>query len=471
MCNALFASILDAYNIIIIPQSPSSYYEFIGIRLKTIFEEKGFQVYLNQTWDEVPKEFWYKSLKVSWEVEPNYNGPSQITIKLKDSNGITIQTYIETGMAIFSIASDIKIALNKVERIINNTEYNFKEPDVDTSKFKTINLNEDSVRNYLVNNIISDFEGIYKSFGDNWYRFAIIKQESRYVAFILETANVRFKPGDIKAYFEPVKRNLFSTTYIMGDKTTKETISTIDDGMLKVVLGNNNDFVALKLFPTDENTNSSTITTRDGHWKSSGSGFFISDRIVATNYHVVKNANNIKIIVKNNSEVNSYIARVLATDNTNDLALVSITDKEFKGVQSIPYSLFFDTKEVGTSVFTMGYPMSDILGNEIKITDGIISSKTGYKGDIVTYQITAPTQPGNSGGALFDKNGVLIGITNAGVPSAENVGYAIKTIYLKNLIEAAPIYIELPKGQDLAGKELTELVKILSPYMVFVEIY
>ena len=257
----------------------------------------------------------------------------------------------------------------------------------------------------------------------------------------------------------------------MGDKTTKETISTIDDGMLKVVLGNNNDFVALKLFPTDENTNSSTITTRDGHWKSSGSGFFISDRIVATNYHVVKNANNIKIIVKNNSEVNSYIARVLATDNTNDLALVSITDKEFKGVQSIPYSLFFDTKEVGTSVFTMGYPMSDILGNEIKITDGIISSKTGYKGDIVTYQITAPTQPGNSGGALFDKNGVLIGITNAGVPSAENVGYAIKTIYLKNLIEAAPIYIELPKGQDLAGKELTELVKILSPYMVFVEIY
>ena len=56
-------------------------------------------------------------------------------------------------------------------------------------------------------------------------------------------------------------------------------------------------------------------------------------------------------------------------------------------------------------MFALGYPMSDILGEEIKVTDGIISSKTGYQGDVVTYQISVPIQPGNSGGPLFDKNG------------------------------------------------------------------
>ena len=88
--------------------------------------------------------------------------------------------------------------------------------------------------------------------------------------------------------------------------------------------------------------------------------------------------------------------------------------------------------------------MSDILGEEIKVTDGIISSKTGYQGDVVTYQISVPIQPGNSGGPLFDKNGNLVGITNEGVPDAQNVGYAIKVSYLKNLLDSAPTPIILP---------------------------
>lgn len=56
----------------------------------------------------------------------------------------------------------------------------------------------------------------------------------------------------------------------------------------------------------------------------------------------------------------------------------------------------------------MGYPLTSYMGEEVKITDGIISSKTGYEGDIVTYQISAPIQPGNSGGPLFDKKEILL---------------------------------------------------------------
>lgn len=66
------------------------------------------------------------------------------------------------------------------------------------------------------------------------------------------------------------------------------------------------------------------------------------------------------------------------------------------------------------------------MGDEIKLTTGVISSKTGFQGDVSLYQISAPIQPGNSGGPLFDNKGNLIGIVNAKHKGAENVGYAIK---------------------------------------------
>ena len=119
----------------------------------------------------------------------------------------------------------------------------------------------------------------------------------------------------------------------------------------------------------------------------------------------------------------------------------------------------------------MGFPLSDFLGEEMKVTDGIISSKSGYNGNIVTYQITAPIQPGSSGGALFDKKGNLVGITNAGVPGAENVSYAIKSSYLLNLIDSAPINIDIQIGQDTTEQELSILVKKLSPFVVYIKVY
>ena len=115
--------------------------------------------------------------------------------------------------------------------------------------------------------------------------------------------------------------------------------------------------------------------------------------------------------------------------------------------------------------------MATYMGEEVKITDGIINSKTGYDGDIVTYQISAPIQPGSSGGPLFDKAGYLIGITNAGIREAQNVGYAIKGSYLCNLIESAPVTINIPENNTIENMELTEQVKQLSKYVVFIKVY
>ena len=92
--------------------------------------------------------------------------------------------------------------------------------------------------------------------------------------------------------------------------------------------------------------------------------------------------------------------------------------------------------------------------NEVKLTNGIVSSKSGYRGDVSTYQISAPVQPGNSGGPLFDSKGNVVGIVNAGVPGAENVGYAIKTSYLKNLVEVSHLSPYLPTNNIISSLAL-----------------
>lgn len=199
---------------------------------------------------------------------------------------------------------------------------------------------------------------------------------------------------------------------------------------------------------------------------SQGSGVIISleNGIIATNYHVVENAQLLRVIIKG-SEVN---ARILSYDEKNDLAIIAINPSTLNSFQPIPFMLNTTPKEVGESVYTLGYPLSSVLGVEIKLTDGIISSRTGYQGDVSTYQISAPIQPGSSGGALFDKNGTLVGITNAGVESAQNVGYAIKATYLKNLIDSSPYSFDFPKNNKLSGLSMSEQVKRVSPYIVMI---
>ena len=99
------------------------------------------------------------------------------------------------------------------------------------------------------------------------------------------------------------------------------------------------------------------------------------------------------------------------------------------------------------------------MGDEIKLTTGIISSKTGFQGDVALYQISAPIQPGNSGGPLFDKKGNVIGIVSAKHAGAENVGYAIKTVYLRNLIESCADISIIPTANTVATLPLTGKVK------------
>jgi len=211
-----------------------------------------------------------------------------------------------------------------------------------------------------------------------------------------------------------------------------------------------------------------------GEWAGNGSGFIISKSgYIVTNHHVIKDADDIEVEFIVNGELQKFNAEIVQSDKVNDLAIIKIFDMNFDGLDNLPYNFKTRSSDVGTKVYAYGYPMAlSLMGKEIKVTDGMINSKTGFNGDITSYQISAPIQAGNSGGPLFDDQGNLIGVNSAGLSKdvADNVGYTIKSSYVLNLIDVLPKSIDLPSSTKLQSLPLTEQIKEISKYVVLVKV-
>ncbi len=201
----------------------------------------------------------------------------------------------------------------------------------------------------------------------------------------------------------------------------------------------------------------------------SGTGWVLGNGYLVTNHHVTDGARTINVKGIGGDMNTGYSAEVVASDKVNDISILKITDRRFVGFGARQYGVTTRMADVGEDVFVLGYPLTQALGNEIKLTNGIISSRTGYQGDVACYQISAPVQPGNSGGPMFDSKGNIIGIVVAGVPGAENVGYAIKTSYLKILIESAGLNIAFPSNNTISTLSLAEKVKRVKNFVYYIE--
>jgi len=235
------------------------------------------------------------------------------------------------------------------------------------------------------------------------------------------------------------------------------------------------DFVWTKKYPKLEKSDS-TVSRADNNenWTGNGSGIIISKSgYIVTNNHVIEDAIDIEVEFILNDEVKKFTSEVIKVDKTNDLAILKISDINFNGVEQPPYNFKSRAADVGTKVYTYGYPMAlSLMGKEIKVTDGIISAKSGFQGDITTYQITAAIQGGSSGGPLFDEKGNLLGINSSGINKeiADNVGYTIKSNYILNLIDVLPESIDLPSNTKLESLPLTEQIKEISKFVVLIKV-
>lgn len=198
----------------------------------------------------------------------------------------------------------------------------------------------------------------------------------------------------------------------------------------------------------------------------SGSGIALSSKLIATNHHVVDGATNLYIYFPETKS--RYKVEVVSTDATNDLAILEVADSSFGGFPTIKYGFKKVVEDVGMGVFVLGYPLVDTMGEEIKLTTGVVSSRSGYEGNLSQYQISAPVQPGNSGGPLFNDNGELIGIISAKHSGADNVSYGVKLSYLADLISRSGIPLPMDIPSQISSLSLSEKCKVVIPCTVMI---
>ena len=198
----------------------------------------------------------------------------------------------------------------------------------------------------------------------------------------------------------------------------------------------------------------------------SGSGIALGNKVFATNHHVVDGATELYIYFPETKT--KYKAEVVVVDATNDLAIVKVSDPSFSGFPVIKYGFKKAVEDVGMGVFVLGYPLVDTMGEEIKLTTGVVSSRSGFQGNPSQYQISAPVQPGNSGGPLFNDNGELIGIVSAKHTGADNVSYGVKLSYLCDLASRSGVSINLNLSSQIASMSLSEKCKAVIPCTVMV---
>ena len=161
-----------------------------------------------------------------------------------------------------------------------------------------------------------------------------------------------------------------------------------------------------------------------GHPIALGSGFFVSDRLVATNLHVIESAAG--GYVKPVGEKGTFrVEGTVGLDSTRDLALLRVQDATRP---SLPLGES-ESVAVGDAVYAAGNPQ----GLEGTFSEGIVSGvrKVGHD---TLLQITAPISPGSSGGPVLNQQGAVIGVAMATFTGGQNLNFAVPVSYLRSMI-------------------------------------
>ena len=308
----------------------------------------------------------------------------------------------------------------------------------------------------------SKYAGEYEGVEAAWH-LAFLQEDDNYVIVNTDPAQPGWNIGDIWAELKATAYpNIFLGRRYISESTEQKITVTFEDGIMNIKDGDDvQQYIKMK-----GNGTESVESTLSSKW--SGTGFALKDGYVVTNYHIAENAKSIEIFGINGNFEKGYQAEVIGIDKVCDLALLKISDANIAKTIYPPYSFYPSMIDVGENIYVLGYPLTKSMGDEIKLTNGIVSSRSGYEGDVSLYQISAPIQPGNSGGPMFDMKGRLVGIICAKHEGAENASYAIKSSYLKNLIESVSSASIFPTSTKPMDKELKDQVKKIKNYVYII---
>jgi S1-C subfamily serine protease len=207
--------------------------------------------------------------------------------------------------------------------------------------------------------------------------------------------------------------------------------------------------------------------------KATGTGFFITDSgYLITNKHVVEGASKVRLATSSGL----ITAKVVKVDEANDFALLKAEGK----FAALPVTASRAMK-LGASVATVGFPNIGMQGFAPKLAKGEIASLSGAADDARYFQISVPVQPGNSGGALVDERGNVVGVVSAKLNAAaalaasgelpENVNYAVKSSFLLGFLESVPSVANELKEPNTQEEKFENVVNSAERAAVLILVY
>ena len=349
----------------------------------------------------------------------------------------------------------------------------------------SVNITEKDARKYYEDNLyeLDLVEGIWTDFNGK-YKIAVKKSNDisncDFIGFVIQSDYPSWQIGDIKVELsKTASKNIYTTNYYLKDKSKVGTTSIINENcILEIPINNLMTSKFLKNYPITPNNNSNFQN------KSvfTGSGSIISESgLVVTNYHVIENRIEIYVYFPHINK--EFHAELVIKDKNNDLAILRLQEFNFSEIFSKPIPFAISTSsnsKLGEDVFTLGFPLGEILGKSAKFSSGKINSLFGIQDDPRVFQISNPIQPGNSGGPLFNSNGEFIGIVFSSLNAKfffekadiipQNVNFAVKSNYLLNLISLLPDEKEISNRKNsLSELPIEKQIELIQPFIVNVK--
>lgn len=214
-------------------------------------------------------------------------------------------------------------------------------------------------------------------------------------------------------------------------------------------------------------------TPRRDSRRFSGSGVVVATQgRVLTNAHVIDQCGAITVAIAGEPRP----ARVVAVDAKVDLALLA-TERALPRAARLRAPVLTRS---GEEIVAVGFPLSGLLSAEPIVTTGIVSALAGIRGDPTQLQISAPVQPGNSGGPVFDMNGNVVGVVVAGIGTLraaratggvvpQNVNFAINVAEAQKFLDRHKVAWERRAFDQAKRQSVADIADAARQTTAFIE--
>lgn len=310
--------------------------------------------------------------------EPTFENFNKYLIQLTFFEAIEVSTLeIVENEAKSHFSNKFKEKPRKIDVI--TVKWNESGAIID-NKSERINAFNDYIYQRLEAEDLAPLEGVYESIeSGNEYEYSVvilksIKDKGTFDAYLLMSTDPELPVSGTLFKLRPTAvPNKYLTQYWLNNGfTTSNQLTIFDEGIL-----NAGPKSYIKMYPRPNETRKYFEVNPLVDWEACGSGVLLGPKgIVATNYHVVNGAKRVRVKIMDFDRALEYDAVLIAHDMESDIALLRVSDttgyfSNFRAV-SMEGDVF-----LGQEVMTLGYPIPDRMGENVKFNKGYVSALSG----------------------------------------------------------------------------------------------